>query len=536
MANSSPNRRPSTTSSRATRGSHETCDTASTAPSSVHGSPQMAKEPVGSWSRPPPPAAPVQQHLAQPQPQIRFQSSTTAASQDVSPGTSIFPRDSVDTYDSTMDSEMGDVEEEDDLVDDDDEVAPEETEYVTKRKQHLTAQGWAPKIPALSEYMRQPEHDVIPSNPQTFARLFPSTDRLLIRHDDLTADGNMNLRVDTVVPGSGRRRQSTTVQLFHLRMHDLDRREFSLRRYCRDSGREVCKSKRRFTDDNAPGVSQSASLGIGPAMGAEARRPSISRSVSSALKVLNPRSAHQKSPPGTRRPSAVSMLFGGGANGVGRSNTGSSYEADDEALSSSSSSSTEHQQKSAPRVALAPPAPTNTIKLEFSNYARVDVSRLGARGAKRYEFEWWGHTYSWKRVVDRNVEGVVSYHLVRDGQGAPVAHIVPESRTPGQVRDEVEAGGWVPPCYMWISDETIPNAMTDVADIIVATGLMALVDDSIKNHWHEDEKRPESRPRRASAFAGLESSSPRALMSHFFGARRHSEQPSSPLRVYDSSS
>jgi hypothetical protein len=53
---------------------------------------------------------------------------------------------------------------------------------------------------------------------------------------------------------------------------------------------------------------------------------------------------------------------------------------------------------------------------------------------------------------------------VRDGQGAPVAHIVPESRTPTQVRDEEDAGGWIPPCYMWISDDSLVQAVTDVAE------------------------------------------------------------------------
>jgi hypothetical protein len=478
MANPIANRRPSTTSSqvsRDTRGSHETCASASTAPSSVHGgqSPPMAKEPTASWSRPHPQTPQQQQqqqqpspsHLAAPQPQIRFQSSTTAASEDVSPGTSIFPRDSVDTYDSRVDSEAGGDEDDEDLADDDDEVAPEETAYANRRKQRLTPQGWAPKLPSLGEYLRQPEHDVIPSNPQTFARLFPSMDRLLIRHDDLTADGNMNLRVDTVVPASSsRRRQSAVVQLFHLRMHDLDRREFSLRRYCRDSGREVCKSKRRFTDEHSPSVSPQAALGIVPATaGAESRRPSITRSVSSALKVLK-----RSSPPATRRASAVSMLFGGHAKeGGAAANTSAmanAWEADDDNLSSESLSDGTRLSPRAAAAANAPPAPTNSIKLEFSNYARVDVARMGGRSGKRYDFAWWGHTYSWKRVVDHNVEGVVSFHLVRDGQGAPVAHIVPESRTPTQVRDEEDAGGWIPPCYMWISDDSLVQAVTDVAE------------------------------------------------------------------------
>jgi hypothetical protein len=54
---------------------------------------------------------------------------------------------------------------------------------------------------------------------------------------------------------------------------------------------------------------------------------------------------------------------------------------------------------------------------------------------------------------------------------------------------------------------------------------MALVDDCIKNRWQDDDKKHDAKPRRASAFAGLESTSPRAIMSHLFGGRRHSEMP-----------
>ena len=106
--------------------------------------------------------------------------------------------------------------------------------------------------------------DALASTPSSFARLFPSSRRLLIRHDDATIDGNMNLRVDTIAHGKKR----TVVQLFHLRMYDLAKREFSLRRYGRDSGREVCNSKRRNDDE--------ASLS----------RPTLQRSMSTAMKNL----------------------------------------------------------------------------------------------------------------------------------------------------------------------------------------------------------------------------------------------------------
>ncbi|KAK4964112.1 hypothetical protein LTR28_004044, partial [Elasticomyces elasticus] len=41
--------------------------------------------------------------------------------------------------------------------------------------------------------------DALPATPQDFAELFPSHRRLLIRHDDSTLDGNMNLRIDCQV-------------------------------------------------------------------------------------------------------------------------------------------------------------------------------------------------------------------------------------------------------------------------------------------------------------------------------------------------
>jgi len=110
--------------------------------------------------------------------------------------------------------------------------------------------------------------------------------------------------------------------------------------------------------------------------------------------------------------------------------------------------------------------PTNTIKLEFSNYARVDIHRRGKSKNKRYEFEWWGHRYTWARAIDKQL-GLVSFHLVRDGNTeAPVAHIVPETRSPSQVLADESAAGWVPPCFMWIADESVLDAMTDVAEYV----------------------------------------------------------------------
>jgi len=79
----------------------------------------------------------------------------------------------------------------------------------------------------------------------------------------------------------------------------------------------------------------------------------------------------------------------------------------------------------------------------------------------------------------------VSYHLVNGNTMSIVAHIVPEPLTSVQVEEENAKGGWVPPCSLWISDEKILHGgLTDVADVIVATGLIALVDDCIQRRFH----------------------------------------------------
>ena len=325
--------------------------------------------------------------------------------EDLSPSTSVYPRSSVDTYSSqasTADLEEMEVE---DCLDD-------------------------VEIPPLPVYRHEIEEtNVRASTPEDFAALFPSMNRLTIRHDDFTSDGNMNLRVDTVV-SAGRRRR--TIQLFHLRMYDLAKRDFSFRRYCRDSGREVCNSKRKYVEPTTP-----ASM-----------RPAFQRSMSSAMKSLAGR-------PALRRNSTASAMFPSKRPDTSHS---TAADADDEFPDAvSDSSSLDGKEK--PR-----PVPSNTIKLEFSNYARVDIQRRGNKCTKRYEFEWWGSKYSWKRVVDKHT-GVVSFHLLRDGnQRAPVAHIVPETRSPTQIASDEEAGGWVPPCHMWISDEKIIDAVTDVAE------------------------------------------------------------------------
>ncbi|KAF2203819.1 hypothetical protein GQ43DRAFT_353183, partial [Delitschia confertaspora ATCC 74209] len=322
------------------------------------------------------------------------------------------PRGSVDTYASTS---------EEDLVDDFDDVP----EY------------------DVPQYYHEPlPVDAIPTTPRDFADLFPTTKRISIRHDDSTIDGNMNLRVDTQVEERHHKKQNYT--LFHLRMHDLRSREFSLRRYCRESGREVCHSIRKY--QKSPAEKRPVLQRASTALASLVHKPDSRPSTSAGLK---------------RSDSGYESIRGFGEEDNSRP-------------------------KSAGYAKGRALMPTNTIKLEFSNYAHIDIKRRGAKSSKRYSFEYWGHSYSWKRVVKKDLDHeVVSYHLVReDNEKHLIAHVSPVRLTHDQAREEAARGGWIPPCYMKITDENILNSETDISDVVVATGLIALVDDCIKRHFH----------------------------------------------------
>lgn len=260
-----------------------------------------------------------------------------------------------------------------------------------------------------------PIRDAIPSTPKDFAKLFPSTRRLSIRHDDSTVDGNMNLRVDTQV-------NKLNYTLFHLKMQDLKSREFSLRRYARDSGREVCNSIRKYQTPNSE------------------RRPALQKSFTSALV---PFKKHTDA----------------GLSGIGylkRSDSGYGSIYDDR----DDRSSVYSVRKETPSR-----MPTNTIKLEFSNYAHVNVNRCGTGSNKRYDFEYWGVNYAWKRHVTQDGRfEEISFQLMRDDKPTPLAHIVPVPLTTSQAEDERQRGGWIPPCSMWITGEEIFSALPDVAE------------------------------------------------------------------------
>ncbi|KAI9370634.1 hypothetical protein BJX61DRAFT_81496 [Aspergillus egyptiacus] len=285
--------------------------------------------------------------------------------------------------------------------------------------------------------------DVIPSTSSTFAKLFPSCRRLLIRHDDATLDGNMNLRVDTMVPHRAGYQQD--VILFHLRMYDLFSRKCSFRRYCRDSGREVCRSERRTLSSNFD------------------KPPMFRRSWSSVLASLRP---------GSRRHGPFLGMYH-----RPRSSGHSEFVDDGNHAIVDSKGGVDR-----------PATLTDNIMLEFSNYAHVELRRRGVGMTKRYEYEYWGTKYQWR--CESHTEGdlrEVSYHLINMCASKKIAHIVPEILTPLEAIEEESKGGWIPPSSMWISDTSAYKNMHDVADVIVATGLMVLVDDCIRRRWHRSD-------------------------------------------------
>src|ERR1700761_8482731 len=89
-----------------------------------------------------------------------------------SPDASLYPRSSVDTYAST-----GSSADELDAMDLDDGPGDGYDE------------SCIPPLPAYHQDVVEP--NVRPCSPQDFSKLFPSLNRLTIRHDEFTTDGNM---------------------------------------------------------------------------------------------------------------------------------------------------------------------------------------------------------------------------------------------------------------------------------------------------------------------------------------------------------
>lgn len=310
--------------------------------------------------------------------------------------------------------------------------------------------------------------NVIVATPSDFSQLFPTSRTLLIHHDDSTDDGNMNLRVDTEVTIDG---SFWDMTLFHLRLQDLKSREFSLRRYCRDSGREVCHSSRK---QQKP---------------ASEKRPGFSRSLSNALTSMRSPSG-SKTPSLSRNDSGYSSLRSGGSV--------------DEQWTQSSGQPAKSQETPL----------TDTIRLEFSNYAQAGIKRVGTKGNKRYEFEYWNVHYAWRRVVQRE-SGMkrISYYLTKNGGDARLAHITPTHLEASEAQMEHDKGGWIPPCRMRIVDKGILNAQKDLSDVIVASGLMAVVDDAIRTRLESQGERSLLIP------SGVQYIGPKRLINEMFNRK-----------------
>ncbi|KAF2125052.1 hypothetical protein P153DRAFT_379123 [Dothidotthia symphoricarpi CBS 119687] len=335
----------------------------------------------------------------------------------------------------------------------------------------------------VPQYHLEPRSTVeaIPTTPRDFGDLFPTAKRISIRHDDATIDGNMNLRVDTQVEERNHKIQNYT--LFHLRMKDLRTREFSLRRYCRESGREVCHSIRKYQKPPSE------------------QRPILQRaSTALASLVHKPES----------RPSTSA--------GLKRSDSG--YESMQSGLDALGAEEFESHPKSVGYSKGRALMPTNTIKLEFSNYAHLDVKRRGTKSNKRYAFEYWGNDYSWKRIVKKeHDQEIVSYYLIRnDNEKEPLAHICPVRLSADEAREETARGGWIPPSYMRITDEEILCAESDISDVVIATGLMALADDCIKRRFHSKQSTQLHIPllRNGSFMMNMEYVGPKRLIDEMF--------------------
>jgi hypothetical protein len=215
-------------------------------------------------------------------------------------------------------------------------------------------------------------------------------------------------------------------------MYDLFSRKCSFRRYCRDSGREVCHTSRKEATPHH-------------------ERPVFRRSWSSMLASFRPSSSGSNSHHGH---ALVTDHLKRRDSGFGPGKKLDLRGMPDETFDQDSSSSSPHDRQLA-----------DTILLEFSNYAHVELKRRGGPGARRYEYEYWSTRYQWRCECRREGDlREVSYSLVDMRSSRTVAHMVPDILTPLEAVEEESKGGWVPPSSLWISDPAVYERMPDVAE------------------------------------------------------------------------
>jgi hypothetical protein len=109
------------------------------------------------------------------------------------------------------------------------------------------------------------------------------------------------------------------------------------------------------------------------------------------------------------------------------------------------------------------------IRLEFSTYARVDVTRRGIRSKKRYTFEYWGHDYERRRTSSVHGAGLSdcwrhSFDLFKSGEKKDAIVLIKPAGIQALGRDYIGGGIWVPPCEMRFLDETYWSSSIDIAE------------------------------------------------------------------------
>ena len=249
----------------------------------------------------------------------------------------------------------------------------------------------------------QPLYEVRPASPTEFGQLFPSGRKMLVQHDNSYGDGAMNLRVDMHSSCYSRSRERVTV--FHMKINNIEKRETSLRRYCRDSGREVCSSTR-----------------VRPSTTRESR-PKLIRSLTSAFSSLGSSSASTTPP---------------NANGADQDDNGATGGDGFQSLAESKSAE----------------QPLNdSIMLDFSNYAHIELARKQKNGDIWHEYDYWGTKYRWKTIPSvRGYPDNCVYQLFCSASTKCVASIVPVPLTAAEMMEEQAKGSWIEPCSFWIED------------------------------------------------------------------------------------
>jgi hypothetical protein len=326
----------------------------------------------------------------------------------------------------------------------------------------------SPSSPHFERDSITPTKEIHLSTPQLFVDHFPTRKSIFIEHDD-TIDGNMNLRILT--PVTDEHDSSTFLSLFHLRMVDLRVREFSLRRYFRNSGREVCHSSRKYqkvvSRKSASTIfTRKTKLLSKPSRPEDRSRPQSRTSSGSKTRLGRQSSKSSHSEDNTHsqsRASSGSRTWFGRRNSKSSQVSSTSWFGRRSSRSSNASGSEYNTQKDEDSVEVtATRVATNTIRLEFSNYAQLDLKRQGKRNGKKYAFGYWGHKFEWKRKMvmsgkDKSDCRLHCFHLHRNGEKNPVVTIKPLDT------EWVDTmGGWVPPCELRIVDDTFLRDEDDI--------------------------------------------------------------------------